>query len=320
MRTNLSGSLIVLFGGGGFIGRHVAQALLEQGARVRLASRRPERAFALRPLANLGQLQFARCNILRESDLAATLRGADGVVNLVGAFDGDIGRLMGQAPGTMARIAAAEGATRFVHLSASAADDAEHATGYARAKALGERLVLDSFPTATILRPTIVFGEDDNFINMFARLIQLFKALPVFGPDAPLQLTYVGDVAEAATAALLDPRAHGGATYELGGPDTLTMMEINQRIANAQRRRRLFVPVPDPVSGVFAAVPGTPMGKDQWAMLKAGAVLSGKLPGFAELGITPRPLDLFLSDWMTRYRRHGRFNERAGGQTAEYVR
>jgi NADH dehydrogenase len=149
-------------------------------------------------------MQFARCNILRETDLAAVLQGADGVVNLVGAFDGDLGKLMGIAPGTMARIAAEQGASRFVHVSASAADS-EGETAYARAKALGEQMVLEHFPRATVLRPTILFGRDDTFINMFAQLIQLLPLLPVFGPNAPLQLTYVDDVAEAVATALNTP-------------------------------------------------------------------------------------------------------------------
>lgn len=316
MHSNLSGRLIVLFGGSGFVGNYVAQALLERGARLRIASRHPEKGHTLRPLANLGQLQFARCNILREADLAATLQGADGVVNLVGAFDGDLGKLMGTAPGAMARIAAEQGASRFVHVSATAADP-EGETAYARTKALGEQMVLAHFPRATVLRPTILFGRDDTFINMFAQLIQLFPILPVFGPEAPLQLTYVDDVAEAAATALNAPQQHGGTTFELGGPDTLTMMEINRRIAAAQHRRRTFIPVPDPASALFAKLPGTPMSTAQWLMLKAGTTVSGKQPGFAELGITPRPLDLFLDDWMTRYRKHGRFGERT---SAAYMR
>lgn len=311
MSTNLSGKLIVLFGGSGFIGNYVAQALLDRGARLRIASRHPEKAHGLKPLANLGQMQFTRCDIRRQKDVATALRGADGVVNLVGAFSGNLELLMGTVPGEMARIAAAEGATGFVHLSASAANP-NGDTEYARAKALGERLVQQHFPRATILRPTIVFGQDDNFINMFAQLIQWFRVLPVFGPDAPLQLVHVADVAEAAAAALADPATHGGRTYELGGPDTVTMMELNRRIAASQRRRRTFLPVPDPASGLFARLPGTPMSTQQWKMLKQGTVVSGQYAGFAELGITPRPLDLFLDDWMTRYRRQGRFAERTG--------
>ncbi|TCD06385.1 complex I NDUFA9 subunit family protein [Erythrobacteraceae bacterium CFH 75059] len=306
MNGDLRGRLVTLFGGDGFIGTYVAATLLARGARLRIASRNPSRAHRLRPLANLGQMQAVRCDITREPDIAAALSGAQAVVNLVGAFAGNLDLLMGHAPGTMARLSAAAGVDRFVHVSATAADP-QGATAYARAKALGERLVREHQPRAVVVRPTIVFGRDDGFITMFARLIRRFRVLPVFGPDAPLQLVYVDDVAEAIATALEHPERHGGEIFELGGPDTLTMLELNERIARAQRRRRTFVPMPDAASGLFASLPGSPMSRDQWLMLKAGTRVSGSWPGFAELGITPRPLDLFLDEWMVPYRRHGRF-------------
>ena len=198
------------------------------------------------------------------------------------------------------------------HMSAIG-PDADSSAEYARAKALGEARVTDAFPEATILRPSIVFGEDDGFLNMFGSMIEMLPALPVFGPDAKLQLVYVDDVAEAVMVALENPAAHGGHTYELGGPEQLSMMEINQRIAAAQGRERRFFAMPDSLSGLFASLPGTPMSKDQWTLLKPGSLVSEGALTFAELGITPRPLGLFLDKWMTRYRKFGRFglsNER----------
>ncbi len=307
----LDGKLVVLMGGSGFIGNYVAQALLTRGARVRIASRNPEKAFKLKPLANLGQMQFARCDASDRQSVARCMAGADAVVNLVGAFDGDLYRLMGEAPGWMAEAAAQEGARAFVHVSAIAAEpDEDTEIAYAGAKKLGEERVLAAFPTATILRPSILFGKDDNFINMFAGLISTLPVLPVFAPDSKLQLVYVDDVAEAAVRALEDPGTHGGKTYELGGPEQLSMMEINEAIAAAQNRKRSFLPMPDGLSAVFAALPGTPMGSDQWRLLKQGNVASGDCPGFAKFGIEPKPLGLFLDRWMVRYRKHGRFNER----------
>jgi NADH dehydrogenase len=309
----LSGQLVTIFGGSGYIGNYVAQALLQRGARLRLASRNPQRAQNLKPLANLGQLQFLPCDITREEHVAAALEGAAYVVNLVGAFDGDLNTLMGEAPGTMARIAAANGARAMVHVSAIGADAASP-TAYARGKALGEERVLAGFPQATILRPSIVFGPDDNFLNLFGGMIEMLPVLPVFGPDAKLQLVYADDVAEAVAVALEHPEAHGGHIYELGGPEQLSMMDIHERIAAAQGRKRTFLAVPDALSATFAAVPGTPMSRDQWTLLKPGSTVAPGARGFAELGIEPKPLGLFLDKWMTRYRKHGRFglsNDRA---------
>ena len=302
----LNGRLVVLMGGSGFVGRYVAQALLERGARLRIASRNPEQAFSLKPLANLGQLQFARCNARDRRSVERSIAGADAVVNLVGSFDGDLRKLMGESAGWMARAAADTGAKSFVHVSAIAADP-DGVSEYAQAKKLGEELVAENFPKPSIMRPSIVFGEDDDFLNMFAKLIRTFPVLPVFGPEAHLQPVFVDDLAEAIARALEDPAKFGGKTFELGGPDVIPMLELNRRIATAQRRERTFLPMPDAVSGVFAALPGTPMSNDQWNLLKSGNVVSGEHPGFDTLGITPKPLELFLERWMVRYRKHGRF-------------
>ncbi|MEO1647674.1 MAG: complex I NDUFA9 subunit family protein [Pseudomonadota bacterium] len=302
----LADRLVTLFGGSGYIGNYVAQSLLRRGSRLRIASRNPERSHSLKPLANLGQLQFARCDILKDESLAAALQGADYVVNLVGAFSGDLEKLMGEAPGQMAQIAKANGARGFVHVSAIG-PDANSSAAYARGKALGEEKVLAAFPEATILRPSIVFGKDDNFLNMFGQMIEMAPALPVFGPDAKLQLVHADDVAEAVALALENPAEHGGHIYELGGPEQLSMMEINERIAAAQGRKRRFIAMPDGLSALFAALPLTPMSRDQWTLLKPGSTVSGEHRTFAELGIEPKPLGLFLDKWMTRFRRFGRF-------------
>jgi NADH dehydrogenase len=310
----LSGRLITIFGGTGYIGNYVAQTLLTRGARLRLASRAPAKAQHLKPLANLGQLQLMPCDITREEHVAAALEGAHHVVNLVGAFTGDLGKLMGEAPGTIARLAAAKGTiASLVHVSAIGAD-AQSPTAYARGKAAGEANVLAAFPRATILRPSIVFGKDDSFINLFAGMIEVLPVLPVFGPEAKLQLVHADDVAEAVAVALEHPEAHGGKTFELGGPEQLSMMEIHRRIAAAQGRKRSFIAVPDGLSAAFAALPGTPMSRDQWTLLKPGSTVAPGTLGLADLGIEAKPLGLFLDKWMLRYRKHGRFgaaNERA---------
>ncbi|MEZ5681405.1 MAG: complex I NDUFA9 subunit family protein [Erythrobacter sp.] len=307
----LNGKLVVLMGGSGFIGNYVAQALLERGARVRIASRNPERAFKLKPLANLGQLQFARCDVANRQSVEPCIAGADAVVNLVGSFDGNLKRIMGEAPGWMAEAAKAQGAAAFVHVSAIAGEpDEDTVIEYAAAKQLGEERVREAFPKATILRPSILFGKDDNFLNMFAGLISTLPVLPVFGPEAKIQPVYVDDVAEAVARSLDEPAMHGGKTYELAGPEVLTMMDLNERIAAAQNRKRSFIAVPDVGSALFAALPGTPMSSDQWKLLKQGNVASGKVGGLDKLGIAAKPIGLFLDKWMVRYRKHGRFADR----------
>jgi NADH dehydrogenase len=304
--------LVVLLGGSGFVGAHLAQELLARGARLRIASRHPERAFRLRPLGNLGQVQFARCDSTDGSALARVLSGADAVVNLVGAFSGNLDALQGEGAGHIAAAARAAGAAAFVHVSALGAN-ADSPVRYARTKAEGEAAVLAAFPKATALRPSVLFGPDDHFVNLFARLISALPALPVFGPKSRLQPLFVDDAAASIANALADPAGHGGKTYEIAGPEPLTMLELHQMIAAAQERNRLFIELPDEGSEAVAMatgwLPGAPITRDQWRLLKAGSVLTGA-NGLAALGVAPRPLALFLDRWMVRYRRNGRFADR----------
>ena len=308
-RDPLADKLVVLIGGSGFLGTHVAQELLRRGARLRVAARHPEKAIRLRPLANLGQIQFARCNAKDRRSLEAVLQGADAAVYLVGTWGGDQYELQAEGAGAAASIAAAQGASAFVYISAIGAEvDSE--SSYAATKAEGERRVLAAFPKATVLRPSILFGEDDAFLNMFAGLIARVPALPVFGSEARLQPLFVDDAAEAIANALAEPAKHGGKTFEIAGPEALTMRQLHERIAAAQGRKRAFLGVPDPLAELFADMPGTPMTSDQWTLLKRGNVPSGQLPGIKALGVSPRPLGLFLDRWMTRYRKHGRFGDK----------
>jgi NADH dehydrogenase len=305
----IEGKLVVLIGGSGFVGAHVAQALLERGARLRIASRHPEKAWHLKPLANLGQIQFARCDVRDRNSVEAAMHGAEAAAYLVGAFSGDLETLQARGAGWAAEAAAANGAQSFAYVSAIGAD-AESESAYSATKAKGEQAVLEAFPGASVLRPSVMFGEDDRFITMFASLIAAMPVLPVFGAQAKLQPVWVDDVAEALAAVLGEPRTCGGKTFELAGPEQLAMLELHRRIAAAQGRERTFVPVPDALSALFAALPLTPMNSDQWRMLKAGNVASGKLPGLKELGVAPHPLALVLDKWMVRYRRHGRFGDK----------
>jgi len=306
----LDGKLVVLLGGSGFLGRHVAQDLLARGARLRIAGRHPEQAFRLKPLANLGQIQFARCDVTRPESVRAAVRGADAVVNLAAAW-GSLGRkVIADGAAKAAQAAAQEGIANFVQISSIGAD-ADGLSGFARDKAEAEARVREAIPGATILRPSVVFGSDDKFITMLAGLIAMMPVLPVFAPESELQIVWVDDVAAATAAALADRGTTAGKLYELAGPERLGVIEINRRIARAQGRARVFLPLPDGVSSLISLLPLGPITRDQWLMLKQGNVASGRHPGLAELGITPHPLELFLDKWMTRFRKHGRFGERA---------
>ncbi len=305
----LFGKVVTVLGGSGFFGRHLAQELLARGARLRIASRNPERAFGVKPLGTLGQVQFVRCDVTRPASLGAALAGADAVVNLVGAFTGNLDALQGEGAGRIATAARMAGAQAFIHVSAIGAD-AGSPTDYARTKAEGEAAVRAAFPQAAIVRPSILFGPDDKFVQMFAGLIANIPALPVFGPEAKLQPVFVDDAAEAVAQILADAAAHGGKSYEIAGPEVITMLALNGRIADAQHRKRLFVPLPDSIAEVIAAIPGTPISGDQLALLRAGSVAAPKALGLRELGITPRPLGLFLDRWMVRFRKHGRFGSK----------
>ena len=302
----LYGKLVVLIGGSGFLGAHVAQELLSRGARVRIASRRPERAFRLKPLAHLGRFQRVRCDVTTPQTIAPAMAGADAAVYLAGAFAGDLNALHVEGARAAAEAAKAAGASAFVHVSALGADARANST-YASTKGRGEDAVRKAFKGATILRPSVLFGPDDRFINLFAKLIEAFPVLPVFGATAELQPLFVDDAAQAIAIALSDPGAHAGKTYELAGPEPIAMGRLNRMIAEAQGRKRAFIELPDALSGVIASLPGTPISRDQWALLKAGSKPSGKLPGLKAFGIVPKPLTLFLERWMTRFRKHGRF-------------
>ena len=280
---------------------------------MRIASRHPEQAWRLKPLAQLGQLQFARCDATRPGSVAAAVAGADAVVNLVGTFEGDLMAARSRAARKIARAAAEAGCEAFVHVSAIGADP-DSPAGYARAKAASERAVLAAFPRATVLRPSVLFGEDDGFVNMFARAGRAVAGAAGVragggDPAAVRRRCRRSDRRRAR-------RSRGARRQDLRDRRTRAdhdARRCNERIAAAQNRKRAFLPVPDGLSALFAALPGTPMNTDQWILLKGGNRPSGTLPGIAAFGIAPRPLSLFLDRWMTRYRTHGRFNERLAG-------
>jgi len=307
----LDGQLITVLGGGGFLGRYVVQRLLALGARVRVAEREPRKAVFLKPLGGLGQTQFVAADVRDAASVARAIQGSDAVINLVGSFD-DMKAVQADGASHVAAAAKAAGVRTLVHISAIGADS-ESLSAYGRSKGDGEAAVRAAFPAAAILRPSIIFGREDNFINRFANLIRLAPAIPVIAPKAKFQPVYVGDVADAVVAALGDRAA--GKTFELGGPQVLTMAELQQWIADATGRKRLFIELPDAVSGALASglgwAPGAPITKDQWLMLQHDNVVTAGADGLAQLGVTPTSLGSVADGWLVQYRRHGRFAQTA---------
>jgi len=304
----LDGQLITVFGGGGFIGRYVVQRLLARGARVRVAQREPRAATFLKPLGGLGQTQFVAVDVREAAGVARAVRGSDAVVNLVGSFD-DMEAVQARGAANIAAAAQEAGVRALVHVSAIGADIASP-SAYGRSKGEGEAAVRAAFPAAATLRPSIIFGREDRFVNRFAALIRMVPVVPVIAPKAKFQPVYVGDVADAAVAAL-DASA-AGRTFELGGPQVLTMAALQQWIANATGRKRLFVEVPGAIGAALASglgwLPGAPITRDQWLMLQTDTVVADGADGLAQFGITPTALADVVDGWLVQYRRNGRFS------------
>jgi uncharacterized protein YbjT (DUF2867 family) len=301
----MQGKLVTVFGGGGFVGRYVVQALLATGARVRVAQRNISTANTLKTSGNLGQIQLIAADVSKPGSLERAVADADGVVNLVGSF-ANMDAVQNVGAGNIARAAAGAGVSAFVHISAIGAD-ADSEAVYGRSKAAGEAAVHAAVPSATILRPSIVFGREDAFVNRFAGLIRILPVVPVIGAETKFQPVFVGDVAKAVVAALDRGR---GETFELGGPDVFTMLELNRWIAQAIGRDPVFLPVPDFAAELLAKttgwLPGAPITADQFKMLGNDNIVTG-IDGLAAFGIVPTPLDAVGQDWLDIYRKHGRF-------------
>ena len=302
-------SLVTVFGGGGFLGRQVAQALMERGARVRIAQRDLAGALRVQPLGALGQKQFVAADIRNAQSVARAVAGSDIVINLVGVLSGDLEGSHHDGAANVAKAAAEAGAKALVHVSAIGADK-ESPSAYGQSKAAGEAAVRAAFPNATIIRPSIIFGPEDQFLNRFAELISRLPVVPVIGADTKFQPVYVADVAQAIANAAGDPGRHGGKTFELGGPRQISMMELNRWIGKAIGRDRSLIAVPPSIASAIASfgwLPGAPITRDQYAMLQRDNVVSPGALGLAELGVAPTPMEAIADSWLVRYRRHGRF-------------
>jgi NADH dehydrogenase len=304
-------SLVTIFGGGGFLGRQVAQALMARGARVRIAQRDLASAVKVKSLGNLGQTQFVAADIRKPDSVTRAIHGSDVVINLVGILSGDFDAFHHVGAANVAKAAAASGATALVHISAIGAD-ADSPSAYGRSKAAGEAAVKAAFPTATIIRPSIIFGQEDQFLNRFAQIAgSAAPVIPVIGAATKFQPVYVADVAQAIANAAQHPGVHGGQTYEVAGPQVMSMKDINVWIAKAIGRDKPIVEVPNGFASLLAMLPGAPITRDQLAMLGRDNVAAPGSQGLAAMGVAPTPLGAVADKWMIRYRRHGRFAGRA---------
>ncbi|MGF7148760.1 NADH dehydrogenase [Sphingomonas zeicaulis] len=310
---SIDNRLVTLVGGSGFLGRYAARALLKAGWRVRIVERDPRNAWYLKSQGNLGQTQFVAADIRKPATLARALQGSDSVVNFVGILKGDFEAFHVEGAANIAEAAAGAGAESLVHISAIGAD-ADSASAYGRSKAAGEARVRAAFPGATILRPSIVFGREDQFINRFAGM-QNAPVVPVLRPAVKFQPVFAGDVARAVLAAVENPHDFAGKTFELGGPDVLSMMELQRWIAAETHRDPNFVEVPDAFGGLLAKLtgwlPGAPITSDQWAMLQHDNVVAPGAAGLNDLGVTATPLAAIAPGWLVLYQRNGRFGRKS---------
>lgn len=308
--------LVVIVGGSGFVGRYLVQELARTRTRMRIVVRTPEAAAFLKPLGALGQIQIVGGNVRDGPGLARAFEGATAGVNLVGilAESGQqkFAAVQAEGAGNVARAAAAAGVAAFVQVSAIGADAASSAR-YAKTKAAGEAAVRTALPHATIVRPSIVFGPEDQFINRFAQLARTLPVVPVVAGATRFQPVYVLDVVKAIVAALSDPGRFGGQVFELGGPRAYAFREIIAWILREIRVGKPMIEVPEFAAKLMAragdVVPGAPMTFDQWTMLQTDNVANG--PGLEALGIAATPMESVAPQYLERYRSGGRFHRDA---------
>lgn len=303
--------LVTIFGGGGFVGRYVAQELLARGMRVRIAERDPGNAMRVKPLGGLGQTQLLRADVRDAASVARAVAGADAVVNLVAVLGGPMDAVNYRGAANVAGAAAQTSVKTLVHISAIGADT-QSESAYGRSKGQGEQAVRAAFPDAVLIRPSIIFGREDQFTNRFAGMIRMSPVLPVIAPETKFQPVYVVDVARAIAEAVEHGADHAGQTYEMGGPQVMSMLEINRWIASHIGHNPAMVHVPDAVAGLLATLtgwlPGAPITRDQWKMLGKDTVVTEGAKGLVDLDIVPTPLAAVADGWLVRYRKHGRFS------------
>jgi uncharacterized protein YbjT (DUF2867 family) len=303
--TGVRYNRVTVFGGSGFLGRQIVRRLASDGAQVRVAVRHPERASFLVEASTAGQIVPVYADVWDEASVGPAVDGAEAVVNTVGHYvergQASFAAIHGQGARQVARASAMAGVQRLVHVSGLGADPAS-ASPYIRARGIGERLVKEAFPEATILRPSVLFGPEDAFLNRLAGLARVMPVLPLFGTgETRLQPVYVRDIAEAAAQALAAPVTMGK-VYELGGPRVYTYKALVQLVLAQIERRRLLIPVPyfvwELLSAILVPLPNRPISRDQIILMKRDNVVGADALTFAELGIAPTSLEAILPTYL----------------------
>ncbi|MCB1460610.1 MAG: complex I NDUFA9 subunit family protein [Nitratireductor sp.] len=319
MRIDEAPKLVTVFGGSGFVGRHVVRALANRGYRVRVAVRRPDLAFHLQPLGNVGQIKAVQANLRYRWSVDRAVEGADIVINLVGILKEsgrqDFASVQEFGARAVAEAARAAGA-RLIHVSAIGAD-AQSPSAYGRTKGRAEAAVLETVKNAVIFRPSIIFGPEDEFFNRFAAMARLSPVLPVIGGETRFQPVYVGDVAEAIACAC-DGNVAGGKVYELGGPEVETFSQCMALMLKIIDRNRLVVNLPWFLAKAMARLtgwmPGAPVTLDQVIMLQTDNVVSPEAvrsrTTLEGLGIVPRSMAAILPSYLVRFRPAGQFTRK----------
>lgn len=316
-------SLVTVFGGTGFLGRHAVRALARAGYRIRVAVRYPNQGFFLPPMGRVGQIALFKCNVREAEQVAAAVRGADMVVNLTGILyqrgEQTFKTVHIEGAQTIAKAAHETGVATLIHVSAIGADKDAHSR-YSASKGEGELRVRESFPDAVILRPSLVFGTEDDFFNRFAGLARLLPALPLIGGGhTRFQPVFVGDVGEAIVRGIADPTARGQ-TFELGGPSVYTFKELMQVVLRETGRKRLLVPVPfflATLKSIFLQLLPKPLlTPDQVTLLKSDKVVTGSRT-LATLGIVPTSVEAEVPAYLWRFRPKGQYDETVREKTSE---
>jgi NADH dehydrogenase len=309
--------LVTVFGGAGFIGRYVCEFLFKRGVRVRIASRDPRNDYFIQPLAQVGQFGFEQADVTNLDSVRNAVKSATAVVNLAGVFGPAMRPINVDGARNVAEAACDAGAKALVHISAIGADVHSQST-YGESKGEGEAAVRGAFPNATIIRPSLVFGPEDDLTNRFAAMARL-PFLPVIAAKRNFQPVYVRDLAKAIALSALQPQAYGGKTYEIGGPQVMSMVELHRAILEITGQKPEITPLPDIFGNLlsyFGWLPGAPLTRDQWMMLQRDNVASGDLPGLEAFGIEPTPLAAVGYEWLGRFLKGGKFAGRRINLTA----